>query len=129
MSYVLELASQSDYADGANTNDASYLSASLSSKFNRIGLSFGYEKLGGDGTYAFQTPLATGHKFNGWADRFLVTPVNGLVDTFASVSSEIAGVKLTAIYHHFGSDSGGLDYGSEINFLAAKNSTTTLPLV
>ncbi|MCH7821975.1 MAG: hypothetical protein IIA07_08160 [Proteobacteria bacterium] len=29
----------------------------------------GYENLGGDGAYGFQTPLATGHAFNGWADQ------------------------------------------------------------
>jgi hypothetical protein len=28
-----------------------------------------------------QTPMATLHKFDGWADLFLTTPANGLGDT------------------------------------------------
>ena len=120
LKYVLELASQSDYADGLATNDANYLAASINTRVRRVGFGVGYEKLGGDGVYAFQTPLATAHAFNGWADRFLTTPVNGLIDTYASVSGQVAGVKLKAIYHQFDSDAGGLDYGSEIDFLATK---------
>ncbi|MHB8912667.1 MAG: alginate export family protein, partial [Lysobacter sp.] len=38
----------------------------------------GWEHLGGDGSHALQTPLATLHAFNGWADKFLVTPAGGL---------------------------------------------------
>ena len=37
----------------------------------------GYEELGSNaGLYGLQTPLATLHAFNGWADKFLVTPVD-----------------------------------------------------
>ena len=41
----------------------------------------GYEVLGADDGAAltsFQTPLATLHKFQGWADKFLTTPPNGI---------------------------------------------------
>ena len=41
-------------------------------------LTAGYEELGSDGgVAAFQTPLATLHAFNGWADLFLTTPGDG----------------------------------------------------
>src|SRR3546814_12023345 len=40
-----------------------------------------YEVLGSDaGVFAFQTPLATLHKFQGWADLFLTTPSAGVRD-------------------------------------------------
>ena len=32
---------------------------------------------------SFQTPLATGFKFQGWADKFLTTPPNGVRDLYA----------------------------------------------
>ena len=43
--------------------------------------------LGSDGgVAAFQTPLATLHAFNGWADLFLTTPARGLRAWWASVT-------------------------------------------
>ena len=43
-------------------------------------MKLGFERLEGNGTVALQTPLATLHAFNGWADKFLSTPANGLRD-------------------------------------------------
>src|SRR3546814_3361296 len=42
----------------------------------------------GNGVVAFQTPLATLHAFNGWADRFLSTPGNGLEDIYVGVGGK-----------------------------------------
>jgi hypothetical protein len=88
------------------------------------------EILGGDGDYAFETPLATKHAFNGWTDKFLSTnktttnpedgEVNGLQDLYAKVVTNVAGVKLLAVYHDYSSDKDSIDLGSEINLLAAK---------
>ena len=81
----------------------------------------GWEQLGGDGSTAFQTPLATLHAFNGWADKFLVTPANGLDDRYASVSGKFGSGRLddklawTVAWHDFQSDRGGFDYGREWN--------------
>ena len=44
----------------------------------------------------FNTPLATLHAFNGWADRFLTTPVKGLADTNIKLLAKYA--KLQAKY-------------------------------
>jgi hypothetical protein len=80
-------------------------------------LKAGYEELGSDdGVAAFQTPLATLHAFNGWADIFLTTPATGLRDYYAGVSGELPGTKgisAAVVYHEFDSDFGGIDYGSE----------------
>ena len=73
---------------------------------------------------SFQTPLATLHKFNGWADKFLVTPPNGLSDAYGSLGygwkkvGKIDAITLTAAYHRFGSDRLGLRYGDEVNLQA-----------
>ncbi|RLA19290.1 MAG: hypothetical protein DRQ61_11765 [Gammaproteobacteria bacterium] len=69
---------------------------------------------------AFDTPLGTNHAFSGWADQFLVIPTDGLEDTFFTLSTKLAGVKLAAIYHDFEADDSGVDYGDEIDFLVAK---------
>jgi hypothetical protein len=82
-------------------------------------LTAGYEELGSDGgVAAFQTPLATLHAFNGWADLFLTTPATGLRDYYAGVGKTFAvpflpGLKADLTYHEFDSEFGGLDYGSE----------------
>ena len=79
----------------------------------------GWEHLGGDGVSGFQTPLATLHAFNGWADKFLVTPANGLDDRYASVSGKFGRGKFegklgwTVAFHDFNADRGGADYGRE----------------
>lgn len=118
--YTLEFATQGDYKDGASTIDADYSLIELGAKVSGVTAKIGFETLSGDGTYAFTTPLATAHAFNGWADKFLATPVNGLVDTYVSVSGKVSGVKLVGIYHDFSSDTGSSDLGTELDLLAAK---------
>jgi hypothetical protein len=85
-------ARQTDYGANPVSYGADFWSAQLGFGVLGFTLTAGYEELGSDGeTAAFQTPLATLHAFNGWADVFLTTPPQGLRD----------------------SDVGGLDYGSE----------------
>ena len=75
------------------------------------------------------------HKFNGWADKFLVTPPNGLSDAYGSVGygwkkiGKIDAINLTAAYHRYGGDRLGLRYGDEVNLQAtAKIKRTTILL-
>lgn len=118
--YTAEFATQSDYADAPSTVDADYTLIEGGVDVAGVTAKLGYEVLSGDGTYGFQTPLATKHAFNGWADKFLGTPATGLQDTYVSVMSKVAGVKLLGVYHTYSADEGSADYGSEINLLAAK---------
>ncbi|WP_181952559.1 alginate export family protein [Vulcaniibacterium gelatinicum] len=116
-----EYARQDDYADAPARNDADYflLEGGLTRKGYTAKL--GFERLGGDGTTAFQTPLATLHAFNGWADKFLTTPPNGLDDLYLSVGGPLATQGRAAkaqwllAFHDYGADRGGADYGSEWN--------------
>lgn len=121
--YSVEYATQSAEA-GANEADADYLL--LEGGVSAAGLTakLGYEVLGSDdGAYGFATPLATLHKFNGWADIFLNTPAGGLVDSYVSLGGSLAGGKWALAYHDYSADddSSGVDnYGSEVNAVYSK---------
>jgi hypothetical protein len=112
-------AAQGDYGDNPVAYDADYINAQLGLAFSGFALTAGYEELGSDGgVAAFQTPLATLHAFNGWADLFLTTPATGLRDYYGGISKTFAvpflpGLKADLTYHEFDSDFGGLEYGSE----------------
>lgn len=118
--YTVEYADQSDHKDAPSSVDAGYTLAEAGVGIHTVTIKAGHEVLEGDGVYAFQTPLATGHAFNGWADRFLVTPLTGLEDTYLSVGAILAGMNLKAVYHDFSADEGGADYGTELDLLITR---------
>ena len=119
--YTLELAEQSDTGDNTTDLGASYLFGEAGYKIDKTKVFLGYESLGSDkGVAAFQTPLATKHAFNGWADKFLATPAAGLNDAYFKVVSKVAGMKLVGVYHDFSSDEGSTDYGTELDLLLVK---------
>ncbi|MFQ5644181.1 MAG: alginate export family protein [Thiogranum sp.] len=118
--YRAEYAQQSDYDNGNSDIDADYNHFILGATVKGVTAKVGYELLGDDDAFSFETPLATKHAFNGWADIFLNTPADGLQDVYALVSGKVMGVKLMGVYHDFQSDKGSTDYGTEIDLLAAK---------
>lgn len=117
--YAFEYAKQRDM--GVNTRDFSldYLLVEPGVAVGAVTAKLGLERLEGNGVAALQTPLATLHAFNGWADKFLTTPANGLRDLYADVAvklpaiGSVKGANLRAQYHDYDSTRGGLDYGSE----------------
>lgn len=118
----LNLIYSASYAtQSTDSFDASYLAIEGGLKVAGITLAAGNETLGSDdGKYGFQTPLATKHAFNGWADKFLGTPKDGLSDTYVKAVTKVAGIKLLAMYHSYKADEGNTTYGTETNLLAAK---------
>ena len=91
--------------------------------------------LEGDGVKGFATPLATLHKFDGWADKFLTTPPNGIRDFYASGGFSVpkvgpfATISGQAVYHDFNTDRLNFGYGNEWDFqLAGKIDKFTLML-
>lgn len=125
--YTLEGATQDDYADNPASYSAEYFYAAPGLKYKGLAGEIGYESLEGNGTSAFQTPLATLHAFNGWADLFLTTPANGLEDVYGKASYTVAGVgeyvdgtALQLVYHDFNAERGSLDYGTEWNAQISK---------
>jgi Alginate export len=122
LTYALSYAKQSDYHNNPNDYSADYWLAELGGEAKGWKLMGGYEVLGastGAALTSFQTPLATLHKFNGWADKFLVTPPNGLRDAYALLGytkPKFAGfdsVAMTATYHDYRSDRLSVNYGDE----------------
>ncbi|AOE49839.1 alginate export family protein [Kangiella sediminilitoris] len=112
-----EYAKQDDYADNPVYRDSNYLLGELGYAFANGSVSLGKEVLTGDGSSAgnaFQTPLATKHKFQGWADQFLTTPVGGLEDTFISFNTSIGTSSLIFQYHNFEAEDSSADYGKEL---------------
>lgn len=121
LDYRAELARQVDAGNNPNNVSADYMHLALGGDYRGTRLGLGYEVLGGTGTLgeSFQTPLATLHKFNGWADRFLVTPADGLKDLYVSLGHVFQKqTALSAIYHDFQADNGGASYGTEIDLAA-----------
>ena len=124
--YALEYAKQDDYADNPSSIDEGYFMGELGAAFtpgnglDSLTVKFDYELLSGDGTASFNTPLATLHAFQGWADRFLTTPVNGLQDIYVTGSAVFMGINLSLIYHDLSSDNRDYDYGTELDVQATK---------
>ncbi|MGH6865988.1 MAG: hypothetical protein ACREDO_07445 [Methyloceanibacter sp.] len=128
--YRLEYARQTDYGDAPIDYEADYARIEQGLSWNGFTATVIYELLGSDnGVAAFQTPLATGHIFNGFADVFLVTPPTGLQDFYAEARYKLSprsdgpfsyfdGLLLIAQYHEFHSAVRDLDYGTEFDFYA-----------
>jgi len=133
-SYNLSYARQQDIGTNPLDYKADYILAEGFVDIAALKLGAGLEQLGGDrsvtvkatglpfaGGFAFQTPLATLHKFNGWADKFLTTPAAGISDYYASAAygwkkvGPFDLITATAVYHRFNSDVGKIHYGDEIN--------------
>lgn len=114
-------AKQADYGSNPFDYSADYIAAEAGVSFKALSLAAGYELLGSDNGRAVQTPMATLHKFNGWADVFLTTPNAGLQDLYGTIAYKFDGVKLlpglnaAAAYHRYDSDVGDVRYGDEWN--------------
>lgn len=112
-------AKQSGYGDNPFDYSADFVSAEAGLAIKGFVLTGGWELLGSDNGRALQTPMATLHKFNGWADVFLTTPNNGLQDAYGGIAYKFDGVKAlpglnaSVIFHQFDSDVGDVEFGTE----------------
>jgi hypothetical protein len=121
LGYIASWATQSDRGDNPLNFKNKYLLGELTATFRQYSIGGGYEVLEGDGVKGFSTPLATLHRFQGWADKFLTTPVNGLKDRYLNAGYLKKGVGpletlgLTASWHDYVSERLSIDYGGELN--------------
>lgn len=124
--YSLEYAKQGNYANSSQQFNVNYLLVEPGVKYKNFTAKAGYESLGSNGVSAFQTPLATLHIFNGWADKFLTTPARGLVDIYGSLEYKFSGenclknVATEFAYHDFSSVKQSVAYGKEYDFQITK---------
>lgn len=133
--YILSYAHQADAgANPASFTDGYYLlEGGLS--FTKIGVGLGYEVLGSDGTTSFQTPLATLHVFQGWADKFLTTPAAGITDSYLKMSypmgkrGAFTNISAVAFFHDFSAEQGSAHFGEELDLqLIARTEKMVLTL-
>jgi hypothetical protein len=122
--YAVEYARQSEYGANPARFDLDYGLVSTGLKRGPFTATLALERLDGNGAQAFQTPLATLHAFQGWADVFLTTPRDGLRDVSATVSYTVAhppvgrnGV-LTASWRDVHDADGSARYGGELDLSA-----------
>jgi len=118
--YRAEYSFQADYKNNPNSVNLSRYSLMGGASFMGVTLKGAVEELGANGKQAFQTPFGTNHKFQGWADKFLVTPKDGVRDINATLAGKPFGVKLAFVYHNFQSVTNSIDYGNEYDFLIVK---------
>jgi len=131
--YTGEFANQQDVSDNPIDINANYYLGELGATYqvgwkylNPLTVKLSYEVLEGDDfipgiNRAFQTPLGTNHAFQGWADRFLVTPADGIDDFFVTVRAGLyGGATAMFMYHDLSSNNDDYDYGVEYNAIVEK---------
>jgi hypothetical protein len=124
VSYVASYATQRETAGNPLSFDLDYYLGEINAAYGSYSLGAGIETLEGNGFKGFTTPLGTLHKFQGWADKFLVTPVDGIDDRYLTAGvmrQQWAGLdmfSLVASYHRFAAERGSLRYGSEADLQA-----------
>jgi hypothetical protein len=112
------LATQGDAGLSQLEYQAPYYAVEASSSLEGVTLSAGHEVLGSDNNTGFSTPLANGHRHNGWADKFLTIPADGLKDTWISLNGKLGEIALTARYHDFRAESSRVSFGDEVDLQA-----------
>lgn len=121
LNVLASYARQMDIGRNPVNYEADFVVGELGLAYQGFTLTGGYEKLGADKAAgkSFQTPLATLHKFNGWADLFLTTPGNGLEDYYVTLAKvfpkvkAVQGLNANVTYHEFRSDVGNVKFGTE----------------
>ena len=138
--WTAEAARQSDYADNPLSFTHNYWLLEPAYSWRGITYKLGWEHLGGNGRHALQTPLATLHAFDGWADKFGTTPVGGLEDRYLSVGGKFGRIgdgrfAWVVAYHDYRADTataGISNYGHEwdasLGFPLAKGLTALVKL-
>jgi hypothetical protein len=118
--YTVEYANQSDYGDNPADINVSYYLGELGATYTFIDspiesvtVKGSYEVLEGDGpelvsgccggrvARALQTPLGTEHAFQGWADRFLINPADGIEDLFVTLNVKVLGANFLVMWPTF----------------------------
>lgn len=130
--YTAEYAKQIDYHENPADIDVDYYLGELGFTYSFVDFPIesvtvkgSFEVLGGDGPQlvagccngrvaeAFQTPLGTNHAFQGWADRFLITPADGIEDAFVTLNLRAYGATFVAMWHDFTANDQDYHYGTE----------------
>jgi hypothetical protein len=131
LTYAASYAQQSEYGDNPTDYEANYLAGEVALTWGPTTARVAYESLEGNGAnQRFQTPLATLHAFQGWADVFLSTPNDGVEDLNFGLNvrprwrrTHLFNIDFTGRYHQFEAERTGADLGSELDVSASASFT------
>ena len=121
IAWLVSWAQQTERANNPLNFSQDFYTAEVTGTFRQYSLGVGYEVMEGNGVRGFSTPLATLHKFDGWADKFLTTPPNGLERRYVTLGYTRKGlgfldtISANAVYHQFDSSRLSIDYGNEVD--------------
>jgi hypothetical protein len=124
--YALTYAYQTDAGGNPVDFETEFIGAEIGAARPELGkLTIGYQILGSDGgDFGFRFPLGTNHKFQGFADQFVVTPAGGLHDLYATIEAELPWDLRPALsFHQFWSEQSGDDLGYEVDFVLGRQFT------
>lgn len=119
LAYLASYARQEEYENNPLHYQDDFYVVELTGTLHDVSIGAGLEVLEGDGVKGFTTPLATVHKFCGWADKFTTTPPNGLKRRYVSAGvarKNVMGLDslgANVVYHDFESARLGIHYGNE----------------
>ncbi len=136
LNHVFSFANQEEADDNPVGYDAEYYLVEGSLAKKDLGyVGSGFEVLGSEedsmgNKTGFQTPLATHHAHNGWADAFagaLGTPGDGLEDFYLFAGATLPFNIEAKVYHHWfrANDDGGR-LGEEVDFVMSKKVTDNI---
>lgn len=121
LSWEGSYARQADRLGNPEDYNSDYVLAELTLKPRNLIFKGRAEVLGSDNGASLQTPLASLHQFQGFADQFLTTPPDGLRDYSLFVGYDVGKigpferVRAFSRYHWFESDVNKRAYGEELN--------------
>lgn len=121
LNYLVTAAIQNDAGDNQADYEEYYFRGRLGVKNDRLNYGVGAECMTSDGDGGrFVFPLGTNHKFNGFADAFLTTPVDGLLDYYGWVGTKLVGFNHTVSMHYFTTQHDSSELGWEVDYAAAR---------
>ncbi|WP_298743993.1 alginate export family protein [uncultured Brevundimonas sp.] len=125
VSLTASYARQTDAGTNPSDYAADYVLVEATTAVAEFTFTATLEDLGADQGRGLQTPLATLHRFNGWADVFTTTPPEGLRDLSLTLTRPLPGVEAlpglsaSLALHDFDSSGGGRAYGREWDALVS----------
>ncbi len=124
--YSFSYAKQLDNGGSLRDFDVDYIAGEFGANFSSVSLTAGLEILDGDGVTGFTTPLATVHKFNGFADLFAGSSLGlggglpeGLEDYYLAFGFKAGEAPVKLVYHSFNTANSSEFLGSEIDLVAS----------